>query len=148
VQVFFDVLGEVVFVNKVIARVVRWVDVDQLHLAEVALLEQFEHLEVVALNKEITRGVKVHALVGLWPQRFAGRRVGGENRLALARPIQLVALGWPLYNHAREFLAEQVEVDFVGYAAVVVVGLGHALWEELADQGDIALAAVRRLHVE
>ena len=39
-----------VVVDKVVTGVVGRVDVDHLHLAQIGLLEQLEHLQVVALN--------------------------------------------------------------------------------------------------
>jgi hypothetical protein len=56
-------------VHKVLAGVVRRVDVDHLHLAEVALLEDLERFEVVAFDEEVLRGVKIDTLL---PSRGGG----------------------------------------------------------------------------
>ena len=44
------ILREVVIVNKVVARVVRWVYINHLHLAQIGFPKHFQHVQVIALN--------------------------------------------------------------------------------------------------
>ena len=49
----------VVGVNEVVAGVVGRVYINHLHLAQIRLLQQLEHFEVVALNNQVLAGVEV-----------------------------------------------------------------------------------------
>ena len=62
-------------VDEILTGVVRRVDVDELHLAGVALLEELEDLEVVALDEEVPGRGPVDALVGTRAERTRG---GGQ----------------------------------------------------------------------
>ena len=55
-------LGKVIVVDEIMARVVRRVDVYELHLAGVGFLQDLERVEVVALDVEVLRGVPVIGL--------------------------------------------------------------------------------------
>ena len=55
--------GEIVFIDEVFAGVIGRVDVDHLDLPEVGLLEEFECVQVVALDEEVLGGVEIHALL-------------------------------------------------------------------------------------
>ena len=105
-----DVVAEVVLVDPVCARVVRRIDVDELHLPRVALLQELQHFEVVALDHQVLRRVPVDALLGAWAQRAGA---GGERELArgaLAVPVEPVLL-FVLVDGAAEQLPQHVEVD-------------------------------------
>ena len=62
-EVFGRRLSKVVLIDKVIASVVRRVDVNHLHLVEISLLQALQYVEVVALDVEVLRVVEVHALL-------------------------------------------------------------------------------------
>jgi hypothetical protein len=58
-EVIAESLLELVRVDELLSRVVRRVDIDHLYPAVVALLDKFEHLEVVPLDERVSRGVEV-----------------------------------------------------------------------------------------
>ena len=62
-EVFGRRLRKVILIDKVIARVVRRIDIDHLHLVEIGLLQALQHIEVVTLDVEVLRVVEVHALL-------------------------------------------------------------------------------------
>ena len=65
--IFAARFGEVIVVDKVMARIVWGVDVDELNLAGVGLLQNLERVEVVALDVEVLRGVPIFRCVRpLW----------------------------------------------------------------------------------
>ena len=109
-EVVLDVVLKVVGIDEVLAGVVRRVDVDELHLAGVALLEELEDFEVVALDHEVLRGVPVHALLRAGAQRAGGGREGELPGAALAVPVEAVFL-LPLVHRAAEELLQHLEVD-------------------------------------
>ena len=59
-EVILQRVGEIIWVNEVVASVVRRVDIDQFHFAEVRLKQQLQHFEVVAFDKGIAGRVEVH----------------------------------------------------------------------------------------
>ena len=50
-----DSVAKLVLVNKIVARVVRRVNVDHFDLAVVSALEQLQYLKVVTLNVNVVR---------------------------------------------------------------------------------------------
>ena len=64
---FFLRAHEIVGIDEVVAGVVRRVDVDHLHLAEIALLQQLKDFQIVALDVEVFGGVPVLADASITP---------------------------------------------------------------------------------
>jgi len=127
-QIVLDVVLEVVGIDEVLASVVRRIDVDELDLAGVALLQDLQHFEVVALDHQVLRGVPVHAVFRARAQ-CAGR--GRERELAgaaLAVPVEAVLLV-ALVHRAAEQLLQYLEVH---------LPLGERLGEERLQLLDVA----------
>ena len=89
---FFLRTHEIVGVDEVVAGVVRWIDIDHLDLAEIALLQELENFQIVALNVEIFGGVPVLSLRHAGAQRLADRLVGFHDSRLLADLCELVCL--------------------------------------------------------
>ena len=103
-QIVLNVVLEVVRVHKVLSGVVRWIDVDQLDLAGIALLQQFEHFEVVALDHQVLCGVPIHALVRTGAQGAGTRCQRQLPSTALAVPVEsvfLIGIGDRLVTYQR-----------------------------------------------
>ena len=64
----------IVRVNEFVAGIVRRVDVNHLHLAQVRLLEQLQYLQVVAFDNQVLRGIEVHAFFRARTERAEARR--------------------------------------------------------------------------
>ena len=141
-------LGEVVVIHEVVARVVRRVDVDHLHFAQVVLAQQLQHFEVVALNVEVLRVVEIDALLAAGAQRVGGRRVGKADGVALVGPGELVAFLGAFHDVLREFLPELVEVNRHFRLPVLVEALGEAVGEEFAYSLYVFVHLVGGLHIE
>src|SRR5690606_10600507 len=119
-------LPKVICVNKVSARIVGRIYVDQLDLASVALLEQLEHLEVVALDEQVLGSVPVDALRWGRAERVGGRceREPASSALPVpGEPVLLVGIGHALLAHE---LSEHVDVDR---------GAVRALGDQLREEG-------------
>lgn len=61
-EVVADAVGEIVGIDEVLTRVVGRIDVDHLYAVGIALAEQLEHFEVVALEHHVSCGVPVRAV--------------------------------------------------------------------------------------
>ncbi len=90
----FCVHGKPIFVDKILAGVIRRVDINHLDLAQPGFLQQFQRIEIIALDKQVFGAVKVDAFFAARPQGFVDWRVGGEQCFALAGPVQAVAFLW------------------------------------------------------
>lgn len=89
-QIIFNVVLKIIGIHKIFAGVVRRVDVNQLHLVGIAFLQQLEHLQVVALNHQVLRGIPIHALIRARAQRAGAGRQSQLARAALAVPVEAI----------------------------------------------------------
>ena len=62
-QVGLQAFGVVVGVDKIIAGIIRGINVDHLDLAEIRLLQELQHFQVVAFDDEILSCVKINAFL-------------------------------------------------------------------------------------
>ena len=74
-QELICIFREIIVINEVSPSVVRRIDINQLHLAEIRLLQQLQRIQVVALDEQVLRRIEVHALFTAWPQRLGNGRV-------------------------------------------------------------------------
>ena len=121
-------LGEVVVVNEVMARIVRWVDVDELHLAGVGFLQDLERVKVVTLDVEVLCRVPILGLAWFGNHRlvYGAARLG--LCLALAGPSELIALTLA-FGHITQKIAQRVKVDDALKLSFGVFRLRHNLRE-------------------
>ena len=140
---FFLRAHEIIGIDEVVAGVVRRVDVDHLYLAEIALLQELEDFQIVALDVEIFGGVPVLAFLHTGAQRLANGLVGFHNRRLLAHPGKLVALV-AVHHVRREHLLQQLKVDCPLDPAVSVRRLGNAVREQGCNTVYVLRRHVRR----
>ena len=50
VNILLLILIKIVVIHKVIASIVRWVDINHLHLTQIVLTKQLQNLQVITLN--------------------------------------------------------------------------------------------------
>ena len=138
-EVGIQALGVVIRVDELIAGIVGWVDVDHLHLAQVAFLQKLERFEIVALDDEVFSGVEVHRLLAAGPERRAARSLDRAEALRLARPV-----------HAIAFLAGIHHLAQRGFQPVKVhlAALGDRFGEELPQFFPLPGGYVERGKVE
>ncbi len=150
-EVFGGRLCEVIFIHEVVAGVVWWVDIYHLHLVEICFLQTLQHIEVVALNVEVLRGVEVHALFTAWAQGGIHGSIGSKDSLALVGPSELIAFLTTRDNCIRQFLLQFLKVHLVldDSRTIIVIAhdcLRHAVREQLRYLLYIVLHAVGALH--
>ena len=109
--IFTLALLEVIVIHEVVARVVRRVDVNHLHLAEVRLLEEFEGFEVVALDIDVLGVVPIHTILWHRAQGLGDRLRRLTSSLLLTHPVKLVSFGCILHGIIAKQLAEHTEVN-------------------------------------
>ena len=84
-QILLCALGKIILIHKVISSVVRRVDIDHLHLAQIGFLQQLEHFQVVPFDVEVL-GIKAagsavppHALLPAGTQGFGNGGIGQQH---------------------------------------------------------------------
>ncbi len=68
-------LCEIIIIHKIITRIIRRVDVNHLHLAEVGLAENFQDIKVVALDIKVLSLIKINTLFPARAERHGRRRI-------------------------------------------------------------------------
>ena len=144
----FGILLEVVVIDKVVARVVRRVDVNHLDLAQVVVLEQFEHFEVVAFDVEVLRVIEIDGFLFAGAERHRGWGVRLADGVALAGPVELVAFLLPFDHFAVDFLHEQVLVDGTDRVSVLVERFRDAVREQRLELLKVLACHIRSLHLQ
>ena len=105
--------GKVVFVDKVVARVVGRVYIDALHLPPVGVEQQFQHFEVFALNDQVAVGLlRVHAAGRVVTQGGVSWAKGLAFGRGFAPPLEVEAFRALFSSQARQF----------GFAEFALVG--------------------------
>lgn len=134
-----DGFTEVVFVDEVVACVVRRVDVDELDFAGVVLAQELQRVEVVSLDVQVPGGVPVLATFLDGSQGLGDGFAGEAFRLAFAGPSELVA--FPVaFRHITKSLFQRVEVHRTfGSAGLRVSDLGGHVWEQASSLSTFSL---------
>ena len=150
-HIFVSTLGKIVLIDKIVSRIIRRINVDHLHLAQIGLLQELQHFQIIALNVEVFtvkaagRTVLAHAVCHNRAQRCRNGRIGRQHRLFLIRPCKLVAFFPALHDGVGKLLPQNVKVNGVFYLAVAFY-LGNCIGEQLADQLNVALYTVKAVH--
>ena len=144
-------LGKIVLIDKIIAGVVRRINVDHLDLAQIGFLQELQHFQIIALDVEIltvkTAGhsILAHAVCHNRAQRCRNGRIGRQHGLFLVRPCKLVTLFPTLHDGIGKLLPQNVKINGMFYLAVTHY-FGDGIGEQLADQLNVALYAVKAVH--
>ena len=134
-------LLKIVPVDEIIARVVGRIDIDHLHLAEIALLQEFQHFQIVTLNIEVLRAVPVDALFLAGAQSFADGFVCLHDGNLFAHPSKLIG------NHIiRQHLTQQVKVNGLLRLAGLIFSFGYAIREQRPNFLYIPCGHINRFH--
>lgn len=145
---FWCALRIIVPIDEVTASVVRGVNVNQLYFSEIALLNKLQRVKVITFDEQVPCSVKIDTFLTRRAKRFGDRGVCGEQRLALARPIEPVTLLRAFNDVIGQCLAKLVEIDGEADSAVIVSGFSHAIGEQCTNFCDIVLAKIRAMHLQ
>ena len=133
--------------------IVFW-QVDHLNLAEVGLLQELQHFQIVALDVEVIavktagRAVPADALRHHGAQRGRDGRVRRQHCLFLVRPSKLVTFFLALNHLDRDFLHQYILINSTNDLAVLIDYLGHSIGEHSRQCSEIFIGFVRRLHLQ
>ena len=109
-QIVGHAVPKIVRIHEILARVVGRIDIDQLHLAGVAFLQELQHFEIVALDHQVLRRFPIDAFVRA-RQQGSGRRCQRDlSRATLAVPVQPI-LFVALIDCRAEQALQHLEVD-------------------------------------
>ena len=147
-KVFLRALSKIVLIHEVVARVVGRVYVDHLDLAEIGLLQELQHFQIIALDIEIFGVVEVHAFLTAGAQSFGNGSVCKQDRLLLVRPCKLIPLLPTVHHLDSDLLHQHILVNGTNHLAVLVNRLRHGVREQLRQLSVILIGFVRRLHFQ
>ena len=105
-----NIIAKIVLVDEIFSRVVGRIDIYHFHLAMIALLQEFQDFEVVALDIEVLGRIPILALLLARAQRAGRGRLREAERLALAVPAEAVAFFLIVHIVAQQ-LTQDVEID-------------------------------------
>ena len=88
----FARLLEIIVVDKIVASVIRRVNVGHLHLAIIALVQNLQCRQVVALDEHIARSIPINGMSSVNMERLDCLLLDFGENVALALPTETVAL--------------------------------------------------------
>src|SRR5205807_9312749 len=100
----------IVWINKILAGVIRRIDVDQLDAPKIWLEEQFENFEIVPLNEHVASGLKIDGLFRAGNQCSSARCLQQANGIVFSRPTE-VKTPWARFASSPEGDPKLVEID-------------------------------------
>ena len=125
--ILISVKRKVIVVNKVIPCVIRWVDINHLHLAKISFPKHFQHVEVIALNVKVPCMVKVNTFFPTRTQGLCGRCICQMCMSLLVRPCELIAFFALVYHVGRQFVTQFLEVNAQHCLAILIFVFRYAL---------------------
>ena len=134
-QVGVEAFAVVVGIDEFLAGVIGRVDVNHLDLAVVAFLQQLEHFEVIAFNKQIFGAVEIHRLVAARFESGVAGLLDQTQAVALAGPVHAVALTAVVVDVAEltQLGLEPLEVDTLDQLTGSVAGFAEDAGKELLE---------------
>jgi len=129
ILVFRSILLKFIAINKVITCIIRRIDINHLHLAQIRFLQQLQHFQIVAFNIKVFRIVKVNAFFSARAQGFVNRRIGSQNSSALIRPSKLVAFLQAIYNMVTKLLFQHIKINGMLQFALFIDSFCNAIRE-------------------
>ena len=151
-KIFISILRKVILINEVIARVIRRIDIDHLHFAEIGFLQQLQFIQIIALDVNIfrvdaaRRAISAHRLFTVKTQRLCNRLIRQHNRLFLVRPGELIAFLRTLYHRGRDFLTQHIRINGTHHIAIFVLGFCHCIRKQCSELCEILVRQIRRMH--
>ena len=135
-----------VCINKYICScIIGWINENHLDLAKIALLQELEDFQIIALDVEVFGGVPVLALRHAGAQGLPDRLVGFHDSRLLADPCELVCLV-AVHHVRRKHLFQQLKIDRSFDSVVSVRCFGDAVREQGGNAVYVLRRHVRRFH--
>ena len=137
-HVILGALCKVVLIDKVLARIVRRVNVDHFDLAQIGFLQELQHFQIVALDVEVLTvkaagcAIFANAVCHNRAQGCRDGRICCQHCLFLVRPCKLVTLFPTLHDGVGKLLPQNVKVNGMFYFAVAF-HLSNGVGKQLAN---------------
>ena len=139
-------MAKIIFIDKIISRVVRRIYVNHLDFAQVVLTKKFQHLQIVSLYVEIFGVIEINALFPARTKCHRGRRICKTYGFLFVRPSELITFLGTLNNIFREFLTENVKIYTLMKMSILANLFSEAVREELSDFLNVAICDIHSVH--
>lgn len=81
---------ETIVIDEIIPRIIRWIDIDHLHLPEICFLQEFQRLQIIPLYIEILCLLPVLALLRDRAEGLADRAICLDDCLSFSHPCEFI----------------------------------------------------------
>ena len=147
VKIIVSIFCKIIIVDKVIACVVRWINVYHFDLAKISFLQKFEDIKVIALYVEIFGVVKINAFLTAGAESFSNRGICKQYRLFLVRPSELITFLFAVNNVGVYFLHKHVLVNGTdNFACGFIYCFGNCIREQLRELFIVLVSFVLGTH--
>ena len=145
VCVFFTRHFEIIVINKIVACIVRWVNINHFDFAKIAFLQKFQNFQIIPLNIEVFGAVPVYRFLFARAESLADRLVCFNDCLFFANPCKFIGF-IALNDFIGKHLFQHIKVDRLFQLAVFVRRFGDTVREQCPDFFDVLSGQVDRLH--
>ena len=128
---FIFSLSKIIIIDKVVACVIRRVDINHFYLTEISLTQYFEYIEVVALYVNILCVVKINTVLTARAESHCSRRISQTVCSTLVRPRKLITLFTFADNIIRQFCLQFLKVNSKLGLAVLSLSFCYTIRKQL-----------------
>ena len=147
-KILVGTLREIILIYKVVSRIVGRVNVNHFDFAEIGLLQQLQHVKIIAFNIQILRGIKINALLPAGAKGLRNRRIRQQDRLLLVRPSELIPLLIALDDNRGQLLPQHIKVDSPHNHTIRILYLSQAVRKQRPDFRNIFVHLIRAVHFQ
>ena len=103
-KIFFATFSKIIIVNKIVTRIIRWVNINHFNFAKIGFLQKFKYVKIVAFNIKVFGIIKINAFFFARTERCRYRRISKKDRFFLIWPSELIAFFLIVNKNATHFL--------------------------------------------
>ena len=127
--IFFYTLIEIIFINKVIPRIVRRIDVYHLYFSKICFPQNFQGVEVItfdvyifAINVPPLCTIATDRFLPIKSQCFGNGLICKHDGFPFIRPGKLIAFLPIIYDLRIDFLHEHIFINGTDYVTLFIDG--------------------------
>ena len=102
---------EVVFIDKITARIIRRIDINHLDFPIIGFLQEFQYFQIIPFDIEVFRIVPILAFFLTGAQSPHGGRLRQAQGFALAVPFETVPFLFIIHKIAQQ-LTQDIKINF------------------------------------
>ena len=154
ISIIFRTFRKIIFIDEIIPRVIRRIDVNHLHFSEIGFLEKFKGIQIIAFNVNVLGVSSARCSIspdGLFlfkAQCLCNRCICQNDRLSLVGPCELVTFLSIVNDLCIDFLHQNIFIDCADHFTVLVDCLCNSIREEGCQLFIIFLRQIRGVYLK